>query len=330
MGNNYYSGKQILVAGGSGFVGTHLTSSLSNMGAQVRSTFHNKEPWQRIGSVEYVSADLMNSKDCKRVTRDVDYVFMAAANSSGAAVMERTPLVHLTPNLIMNAQMLAASYENDVSRFCFISSNTVYPLTDLAVKESDANFEYFDKYFIVGWMKRFSEIMCEMYSNNIKSPMETVTVRPGNLYGPFDKFNNAESKVIAALIRRAIEGEDPYTVWGDGLDIKDFLYIDDFIAGLLLAFEKAKDFTPINVASGKPVTIREVIQVILEVTDHASALVAYDDTKPSMIPKRMIDISKINEIAGWQPKTDLASGIAETVKWYREFYSGRTPEEVEK
>jgi GDP-L-fucose synthase len=255
---------------------------------------------------------------------------MAAANSSGAAVMERTPLVHLTPNLIMNAQMLEASYENSVSRFCFISSNTVYPLTDFAVKESDANFEYFDKYFIVGWMKRFSEIMCEMYSNNIKSPMETVTIRPGNLYGPFDKFNNAESKVIAALIRRAIEGEDPYTVWGDGLDIKDFLYIDDFIEGLLLAFEKAKDFNPINVASGKPVTIREVIQVILRATGHTSASVAYDETKPSMIPKRMIDISKIIDMAGWQPKTDLASGIAETVSWYREFYLDRTPEEVEK
>jgi len=330
MDSNFYSGKRILVAGGSGFVGTHLTSHFTNLGAHVRSTFHSKEPRQRIGSVEYVSADLMNSEDCKRVTRDVDYVFMAAANSSGAAVMERTPLVHLTPNLIMNAQMLEASYENSVSRFCFISSNTVYPLTDFAVKESDANFEYFDKYFIVGWMKRFSEIMCEMYSNNIKCPMETVTIRPGNLYGPFDKFNNAESKVIAALIRRAIEGEDPYTVWGDGLDIKDFLYIDDFIEGLLLAFEKAKDFDPINVASGKPVTIGEVIQVILRATGHTSASVAYDETKPSMIPKRMIDISKIIDMAGWQPKTDLASGIAETVSWYREFYLDRTPEEVEK
>jgi len=221
---------------------------------------------------------------------------MAAANSSGAAVMEKTPLVHLTPNLIMNAQMLAASYENKVSRFCFISSNTVYPLTEFAVKESDANFEYYDKYFIVGWMKRFSEIMCEMYSNNIKAPMQTVTVRPGNLYGPFDKYNYKESKVIAALIRRAIEREDPLSVWGDGLDIKDFLYISDFIEGMLLAFEHAKDFEPINIASGTPVTIREVITVILAATNHSSVSVAYDETKPTMIPKRMIDVHKIKEL----------------------------------
>ena len=330
MGNNFYAGKRILVAGGSGFVGTHLTATLTNLGAQVRSTFHSKAPRQLLESVEYVSADLLSVEDCKRVTKDMDFVFMAAANSSGAAVMERTPLVHLTPNLIMNAQMLSASYENSVNRFCFISSNTVYPLTDFAVKESDANFDYFDKYFVVGWMKRFSEIMCEMYSNNIKSPMETVTVRPGNLYGPFDKFNNLESKVIAALIRRAIEGEDPFTVWGDGLDVKDFLYISDFIEGMLLAFENAVDFDPINVASGKPVTIREAIKVILDVVGHSSASIVYDETKPTMIPKRMIDISKIMELTGWRPKTDLVGGISATAKWYRAYFADRTPEEVEK
>ena len=330
MADDFYVDKRILVAGGSGFVGTHLTLALNNLGAQVRSTFHNKAPKQSIDSVEYVLADLLSAEDCKRVTKDIDFVFMAAANSSGAAVMERTPLVHLTPNLIMNAQMLAASYENRVQRFCFISSNTVYPLTDFAVKESDANFDYFDKYFIVGWMKRFSEIMCEMYSSNIKSPMETVTVRPGNLYGPFDKFNNAESKVIAALIRRAIEKEDPFTVWGDGLDVKDFLYIGDFIEGMLLAFENAVNFDPINVASGMPVTIREAIQIILDRTNHSSVSVVYDETKPTMIPKRMIDISKIRELTGWQPKTDLASGIAETITWYQEYFADKTPEEVEK
>ncbi|MFM1986745.1 MAG: hypothetical protein RIS18_962 [Actinomycetota bacterium] len=330
MSENFYAGKHILVAGGSGFVGTHLTAALIKRGAKVRSTYHSKQPKDHLESVEYVHVNLLNSSDCSRATKDIDYVFMAAANSSGAAVMERTPLVHLTPNLIMNTQMLASSYENNVKKFCFISSNTVYPLTDFAVKESDANFEFFEKYFIVGWMKRFSEIMCEMYSNNIKTPMQTVTVRPGNLYGPFDKYNNSESKVIAALIRRAIEGHDPFSVWGDGLDIKDFLYINDFIEGLLLAFEYAENFEPINIASGKPVTIREVIKVILEVTGQTSVKVVFDSTKPTMIPKRMINVDKIKELTGWYAKTDLVDGVSQTVYWYREFFATQTPEEVEK
>jgi GDP-L-fucose synthase len=329
MEHNSYSGKRILVAGGSGFIGTNLTAALSNLGAEVRSTFHSREPNQRIESVEYVRANLLNDQDCALVTKNIDFVFMCAAKSSGAAVMERTPLVHLTPNLIMNTQMLAASYENGVNRFCFISSNTVYPLTDFAVKESDANFNYFDKYFIVGWMKRFSEIMCEMYSDKIRVPMQTVTVRPGNLYGPFDKFNSSESKVVAALIRRAIEGESPFKVWGDGLDIKDFLYVDDFIDGMLLAFAKAPNSDPINIASGKPVSIREVVSTILEETGLTSVPVEFDVTKPTMIPKRMINIDKMKMLTGWEPKTDLREGISKTVNWYREFFANRTPEEVE-
>ena len=72
---------------------------------------------------------------------------MCAANSSGAAIMEKTPLVHLTPNVVMNSQILSAAYENEISKFCFISSNTVYPVTDFPVKEDDVTNEFFHKYF---------------------------------------------------------------------------------------------------------------------------------------------------------------------------------------
>jgi len=243
--------------------------------------------------------------------------------------MDKTPLVHLTPNIIMNAQILAAAYENKVRRFCFISSNTVYPVTDFAVDEDDAGYDFFEKYFVVGWMKRFSEIMCEMYSSKIENTLDTVTVRPGNLYGPFDKFNYRESKVIAALIRRAIEAEDPFLVWGEGYDVKDFLYIDDFIEGLLLAFECAKDFKPINIASGKPVTIREVVDVILEVTGHEPTNLKFDSSKPTMIPRRLINIKRMSELTSWLPNTTLKDGVLKTIIWYQEMFKDKTPEEIE-
>jgi len=329
MNSDYFKDKRVLVAGGSGFVGTNLTASLLLRGAQVRSTYYKKSPRQRLDEVEYVPANLLLESDCKKATKDIDFVFMAAAESSGAAVMEKTPLVHLTPNIIMNAQMLAAAYENKVGRFCFISSNTVYPVTDFAVKEDDAEFDFFEKYFIVGWMKRFSEIMCEMYSSRIENTMETVTVRPGNLYGPFDKFNYRESKAIAALIRRAIEAEDPFLVWGDGYDIKDFLYIDDFIEGLLLVFEHAKDFKPVNIASGQPITIRQVVEVILECTGYKPTNLKFDSSKPTMIPKRLIDTKRISKLTAWTPKTTLKDGISNTVIWYKEMFKGKTPEEIE-
>ena len=260
--HSFYNGKSVLVTGGAGFVGTHLVSHLKSLGANVVATIYKKNPKKFIEGIRYLKVDLTSLDDCKKVSRGIDYVFMAAANSSGAEVMQRTPLVHLTPNVVMNSQMLAASYENKVKKFCFISSNTVYPDVDFPVTENDANFEYFSKYFIVGWMKQFSEVMCNMYSMKIKSPMDTLIIRPGNLYGPFDKYTKNDSKVIAALIRRAIEGDNPFTVWGNGEDLKDFLYIDDFVHGLTTVFKNTTSHDIFNIASGEGVTINKIAKYL--------------------------------------------------------------------
>jgi GDP-L-fucose synthase len=323
---NFFAGKKVLVAGAAGFVGTHLTQRLVNSGAIVRGTIHNSNPLMEINGVEYVRTNLETSIDCDLVTKNIDYVFMCAANSSGAEVMTKTPLVHLTPNVIMNSQILEASYANNIKKFCFISSNTVYPLTDFAVSEDDVTGEFFEKYFIVGWMKRFSELMCEMYATKVNKPMPTLIVRPGNLYGPFDKYRKNESKVIAALIRRAFERENPFEVWGDGEDIKDFLFIDDFIDALLETFPNTSDFDIFNVASGVPITIKEVLKHIIDISGNGVIEVNFDTTKPTMIPKRMIDISKINKLIGWYPKTSINQGLKLTFDWYANTYRDVTPE----
>jgi GDP-L-fucose synthase len=325
---NFFFGKKILVAGSAGFIGVNLVKRLAELGADVRGTIFQRESPLPIAGVEYVKADLRNPNDCLIVTKNIDYVFLAAANSSGAAVMARTPLIHLTPNIVMNSQMLEAAYTNHVKKFCFISSNTVYPLSDDPMAEGDVNNEFFEKYFIVGWMKRFSELMCEIYSTKISSPMETLVIRPGNLYGPYDKFTKKESKVIAALIRRAIDLEAPFKVWGDGFDIKDFLYIDDFIDGMLLAFQKINQFDAINIASGVPISIRDTLSLILESAGYSHAKVEFDSSMPTMIPKRLIDISKAQKELNWEPKIGIDMGLKNTIRWYRDYYSKFTPEQL--
>lgn len=315
----FFKNKKILVAGGSGFVGVNLIQRLLDQGAQVTATLHKKDAVIKNDHVKYVRVDLEKPEDCKLVCEGIDHVFMCAANTSGAAVMEKTPLVHLTPNIRMNLNMLEAAYAAKIQKFLFISTNTVYPVAEHPVKEDEvATGDFFYKYFIVGWMKRFTEICCQMYAEKIKDPMKVVVVRPANMYGEFDDFEWETSHVIPALIRRFVERHKPVEVWGDGLDLKEFIYVQDFIDGMLLAMEKIDSFDPINIAVGKPCTVRDVINIIKRAANYEDAEIIYDATKPSMIRKRLIDPKKAKDLLGFEAKTSLEDGITKTVQWYRE------------
>ena len=118
------------------------------------------------------------------------------------------------------------------------------------------------------------------------------------------------------MIRRAVQKEKPFKVWGDGNDLKDFIYIDDLVEGSLLALEKLNSPDPLNIASGQAVTIREVLGDILKASCYESAEVHYDESMPSMIPKRMISIEKAKELLGFKPQICIAEGIERTVRWY--------------
>src|SRR3989344_985597 len=310
--NQFFESKKVLVTGGAGFIGTNLLLKLLEKGATVRATIHKKPSQIKDLKVEFVKADLTKPADCKRVVRGIDHVFMCAANTSGAAVIEKTPLAHVTPNVIMNSLMLEAAHKANVKKFLFISSNTVYPLTDYAVDEDDVNYTLYEKYFPVGWMKLFTEKMCEMYSTKIKNPMTTIVVRPGNIYGPYDHFDLESSHVIPALIKKVIEKQTPLAVWGDGKDIKDFIYAEDLVDGLLLAMEKINTFDPVNIASGKPTAIRYVLQTILRVENYKNPKIVFNSLKPTMIPIRLINIDKAGNILGFSPKTSIEIGIKKT------------------
>jgi len=314
-----YKGAKILITGGAGFIGTNLLIRLSGLGARVRAVVHRKPLQVDLQGVERVEADLTNADDCQAVVKDMDYVFMCAANTSGASVIEKTPLAHVTPNVIMNTLMMDASYQAGVKKFLFVSSNTVYPDSDTPVKEEEMfSGEPYGKYFCVSWMKRFGEVLGCMYADKINRPMAVVVVRPGNVYGPYDDFAWATSHVLPALIRKVVERHDPVEVWGDGSDIKDFIYVDDLVEGMLLAMEKQDTFEPLNIASGQPAVIKNTLDLILLAAEYQDARIAYNSSKPTMIPKRLINIDKARKQLGFEPKTSLTEGLAKTVAWYRE------------
>lgn len=312
-----FKNANVLVAGGTSFVGINLIKRLLDLGANVSATLHQRDPILNDSRVRYIQGDLRISEDCAAAVAGIDYVFMCAANTSGAAVMAKTPLAHLTPNVLMNISMLDAAYQAEVKKFLFISSNTVYPLTDFAVGEDHVTNEFYEKYFIVAWMKRFTEIVCEIYATKIAKPMKVCVVRPANIYGEFDDFEWETSHVIPALIRKVVERHKPVEVWGDGNDLKEFIYIQDFIDGMLLAMEKIEGFDPINIATGYPCTVKDVLNLLLKVDNFKDAHIVFDESKPTMIPKRLIDISKAKSLLGFEPKVSLEEGLKKTVSWYR-------------
>lgn len=315
--NQFFKNKKVLVTGGSGFVGTNLILKLLENGVNVRATIHKKPPQIKNKNIEFVKADLTKSNDCKNVVEGIDFVYMCAANTSGAAVIEKTPLAHVTPNVIMNTFMLEASYNANVKKFLFISSNTVYPHTNYPVKEDDVNHKFYEKYFPVGWMKLFTEKMCEMYATKIKNPMTTIVIRPGNIYGPYDDFEWETSHVLPALMRKVVERHNPLEVWGDGKDIKDFIFVEDFVDSLLLAIEKVNTFSQINISGGEPISISQALNIMLLTENFRDAKIVYNNSKPSMIPIRLININKAKKVLGFTPKTKFDKGIKKTIEWYK-------------
>jgi len=245
---------------------------------------------------------------------------MCAAETSGAAVMKHNPLAHVTPNIVMNAQMLEAAYRNGVKHFVFISSSTVYHDTgETPTAEYHLRYDRppHSSYYLVGWMKRYSEILCYSYARAVSNPMKVTVVRPGNIYGPWGKFNPETSHMTAAMVRRVAERQDPIEVWGTGDDIRDLIYVDDFITGLLAATAHTEDYFVVNLASGVGHTVNDVLYTLLGLEDY-NPKVLYDPTKPSTIPVRLLDTDRMRYVLGFQPTMTLAEGLDRTLSWYKE------------
>ena len=315
-------GSKVLVTGAAGFLGTNIAKRLVEEGCQVRGTLHNRKPQFEHSNLEYIKADLTHMSDCRQVVEGMDYVFMCAANTSGAAVMATQPLAHVTPNVVMNAQMLEASYQAKIKKFLFISSSAACPPSGDRPVSEDEMFEGdpYEAYYSVGWMKRYAEVLCRIYSEKIKDSMTTVVIRPSNVYGPYDKFDFERSHVTAALIRKVVERQDPLEVWGTGEDVRDLIYADDFLDAMMLAMTKLEKFDPVNIGFGKGCRVREVLDTLLDVDGFSNAKVVVNPTKPSMIPIRLVDVSKAKALFNFTAQTNLDVGLRKTLAWYRAAY----------
>ena len=302
----------ILIVGGSGFVGTNILKKINHTKYNVFATRNKSKKYLKSGKIKYFKGDLKNLKFCEKITSSIDIVIMCAAVSSGAMIIQNNPMFHVDENIIINQNILKASAKNKVKKFVFLSSNTVYPVSKKPMKEKDMNYDLFHKYFNVGWMKIFSEKLCEMYKNK----MIINIIRPANLYGPYDKFDPTRSKVVPALIRK-FEKQTTIEVWGTGKDIKDFLFIEDFVVNLLIVVEKVNKFSILNICSSKSISLLKIIDILKKIHKPKEKRIIFNKGKPSMIPYRKINNKKIKSLIKFRLFNSLEEGIIKTVKWYK-------------
>ncbi len=302
--------KKILVVGGSGFLGINILKKLDKKKNIISSTQFKNKKFCRIKNVKYSKGDLRNLNFCKKITKSIDIVFMCAAVSSGAKDIENNPMLHVDDNIKMNLNIIKAAAENKIKKFIFISSNVVYPNQKKRMLEKDVNYSFYKKYFNVGWMKIFSEKLCEMY----KDRMKILVVRPANLYGPYDKFDPTKSKVIPSLIRK-FEKNKIIKVWGNGNDIKDFMYIEDFVDALLQIVKKYKNYMVLNVGTGNSIKLKKVIKHLKKFYNKSNIL--YDKKMPTMVPVRRININKFKSFTRYKIKFSIEKGLEKTIKWYK-------------
>ncbi len=310
---------KILVCGSTGFIGRNIAEAFAeNDCYEVYGTYLKSEPFKN-PKIKMIKADLTDKNDVNNAIKGKDIIIQAAATTSGAKDIINKPYYHVTDNTITNALIFRAAFEHKVSHFIFFSCTVMYQSSDVPVKETDfdPNKEIYPSYFGAAWMKVYNEKMCEFYSG-IGLTKFTV-IRHSNIYGSYDKYDLEKSHVFGATVTKVMTAKEggKITVWGDGNEERDLLYVSDLVDFVRLAIEKQKDkFQLFNVGYGSSISVSNLVKKIIE---HSGKKIdiEYDLSKPTIKTKLSLDTTKAKKILGWEPKVSLNNGIKKTIQWYK-------------
>jgi len=316
---NIWRDKNVVICGGASFIGSNLTERLLVMGAKV-SVADNFST----GKMEYLKKiadwinifqfDLTEPKPTLDVFRGKDVVFHLAAVHGGREFISKYP-ADCCQSLQINENVLRQCVNARVKKIIFSSSVCVYPL---AIQ--DGNFPPTTEEWaeqnkpddMYGWTKLTMEKALQSYLTqyNLRSSI----VRYTTVFGPRENDTHA----IIALIKRALAHEDPFLVWGDGKQGRDWIYVDDAVTGTILAAEKIDDATPINLVGTGMITIEELINKIFKCIGWHPKVIKYDITKPVGPEKRLISGERAKKLLDFKPKVSFDEGLGRTIEWLKQ------------
>ncbi len=319
--NNFWLKKKVLVTGGSGFIGSHVSELLVKKGAEVTVLDHVKKQniQNIINRVELIDGDIDNLQTGIEACQNKDIVINMAARVGGIHYNQTHQGSILRENLLIACNMLEAGRLAKVERFMEVSSACVYPKDAIIPTPEIEGFrgEPEPTNGGYGWGKRMGELLSQYYNQQYK--MKIGIVRPYNCYGPRDHFDPKVSHVIPALIKRVFDGENPLVIWGSGNQTRAFLYTQDLAEGILLATEKYCMADPINLGTDEEISIKDLIHMILKLSNKKRQVI-FDTTKPDGSPRRNSNNKKAKRLIGFKAKTKLYMGLERTINWYKENY----------
>jgi len=323
---SYWNSAKVLVTGGASFISSHLVDKLVSLGAKVRvaddlSSGRLKNLEDSLDQIEFHQGDLRDRDFTREMMKDIEFVFHLAACHGGRGFIDTHP-ADCASNLVLDGIVFDEARHAKVERVCFASSACVYP-TNLQAAPVNGKTIYLEEAWAdpfkegcaaadgeYGWAKLMGEMTLRAYWKQYG--MKSVSCRFFTAYGEREN----ESHAVIALIAKAFVGMDPYEIWGDGQQDRNFTYVSDIVDGMIRAAEKIEDASAVNIGTAEHIKIIDAVKLIFAETGFTPKSLNFDTSKPVGVFSRAADLTQTRARLGWEPTTSFADGLQRTIKWY--------------
>lgn len=307
---------RIVVCGATGFIGRNCVMRFAeSANIEVVAIHHRRPPFSAPG-VHWVQADLTRTEDAARALAGADVVIQAAATTSGAGDIVARPHTHITDTALIHNQVFRAAHEAGVSHLVLFSCSIMYESRDEPHNETsfDLGDPIHPRYFAGAWNKIYFEKIGEFFAS--LGAYKVSVIRHTNVYGPYDKFDLRHSHVFGATITKVMTATDKVVVWGNGLEARDLLHVDDLVDLIeALLRRQDKQYDMVCAGAGKAIRIRDLVARVIHWSGRSLAI-EYDTSKPTIPTTVALNYDKAQNIYGWSPRIDLDEGIRGTLEWW--------------
>jgi nucleoside-diphosphate-sugar epimerase len=322
--------RRTLVTGGASFIGSHLVEKLLSLGARIRiidnlssGRFDHINPYVREGLVEFIRGDLLAEQTARDAVEGIEVIFHLAADHGGRGYVDLHQAACAT-NLALDGNLFLVARQAGVQKIVYASSGCVYPnfrqtdAEEILYLTEDMVGPPYDADNMYGWGKLMAEMTLQGYAQ--EWGMKTASCRYFTVYGERGKEDHA----VIAMIARAFVKQDPFVVWGNGQQIRNWTYVRDIIEGTILAAEKIDDGTAVNLGTMERTRVLDAVNETMAYTGHTAEIELHPEM-PTGPMNRVADNSLARKLLGWEPKVSFIDGLHRTIDWY---FSTKDPSSV--